>query len=86
MELLWIVDDHCSFVGVKNSFTFQALHHRLLLKVEFLYHEGYLWILTDHNSDESKKKRKKKKEEMLAEAYSGMLSLRCCSLHVTEQI
>lgn len=58
MELLWIVDDHCSFVDIKYLFTLQALHHRLLLKADFLYHQADLTILTDHNSDESKKKKK----------------------------
>lgn len=83
MELLCIVDDHCSFVDVKNSFTLRALHHRLSVSVDFLYHQGDFRILTDDNSDESKETKKK---EVLAEAYSGMLSLRCCSLHATEEI
>lgn len=60
MELLCIVDDHCSFVDVKNSFTLRALHHRLSVSVDFLYHQGDFRILTDDNSDESKETKKKK--------------------------
>lgn len=79
MELLCIVDDHCSFVDVKNSFTLRALHHRLSVSVDFLYHQGDFRILTDDNSDESKETKKKRSagRSLLRNVITALLFTAC---------